>query len=91
LEKRIRKSTQINLQQINSTKKNSYEKNEVAIAKNLKILYINLLKIDLIWNKNLTTTFIQLLRTKKIKNKIKNKYSEKNHEKRRKKKNLTLM
>ena len=40
--------------------------------------------------KNLTTTFIQLLRTKTIKNKIKNKYSEKNHEKRRKK-NLTLM
>ena len=27
--------------------------------------------------KNLTTTFIQLLITKKIKNKIKNKYSEK--------------
>jgi hypothetical protein len=27
--------------------------------------------------KNLTTTFIQLLRTKTIKNKIKNKYSEK--------------
>ena len=40
---------------------------------------------------NLTTTFIQLLRTKTIKNKIKNKYSENNHEKRRKKKNLTLM
>jgi len=40
--------------------------------------------------KNLKTTFIQLLRTKKIKKKIKNKYSEKNHEKRRKK-NLTLM
>jgi len=36
--------------------------------------------------KNITTTFIQLLRTKTIKNKIKNKYSEKNHEKRRKKK-----
>jgi hypothetical protein len=36
--------------------------------------------------KNLTTTFIQLLITKTIKNKIKNKYSEKNHEKRRKKK-----
>jgi len=36
--------------------------------------------------KNLTTTFIQLLRTKTIKNKIKNKYSENNHEKRRKKK-----
>ena len=41
--------------------------------------------------KNLTTTFIQLLRTKTIKNKIKNKYSEKNHEKRRKKKKFTLM
>jgi hypothetical protein len=40
--------------------------------------------------KNLTTIFIQLLRTKTIKNKIKNKYSEKNHEERRKKK-LTLM
>jgi hypothetical protein len=37
LEKRIRKSTQTNLQQINKTKKN-HEKNEVAIAKNLKIL-----------------------------------------------------
>ena len=37
--------------------------------------------------KNLTTTFIQLLRTKKIKKK----YSEKNHEKRRKKKNITLI
>ena len=36
--------------------------------------------------KNLTTTFIQLLRTKSIKNKIKNKYTEKNHEKIRKKK-----
>jgi hypothetical protein len=38
LEKRRRKSTQTNLQQINNTKKNqlkkSYEKNEVAIAKN---------------------------------------------------------
>ena len=40
---------------------------------------------------NLTTTFIQLLRTKSIKNKIKNKYSEKNHEKIRKEKNLTLI
>ena len=40
---------------------------------------------------NLTTTFIQLLRTKTIKNKIKNKYSENNYKKRRKKKNLTLM
>ena len=35
--------------------------------------------------KNLTTTFIQLLRIKSIKNKIKNKYSEKNHEKNKKK------
>jgi hypothetical protein len=40
LEKKRRKSTQINLQQINntkkinSTKKKSYEKNEVVIAKN---------------------------------------------------------
>ena len=33
--------------------------------------------------KNLTTTCIQLLRTKTIKNKIKNKYSEKNHENRK--------
>jgi hypothetical protein len=40
------------------------------------------------YEKNLTTIFTQLLRTKKIKNKIKNKYSEKKHEKRRKKKNL---
>ena len=31
--------------------------------------------------KNHTTTFIQLLRTKTIKNKIKNKYSEKNTKK----------
>jgi hypothetical protein len=31
--------------------------------------------------KNPTTTFIQLLRTKTIKNKIKNKYSEKNMKK----------
>jgi hypothetical protein len=38
------------------------------------------------YEKNLTTTFIQLLITKTIKIKIKNKYSEKNHEKRRKKK-----
>jgi hypothetical protein len=37
--------------------------------------------------KNPTTIFIQLLRTKTIKNKIKNKYSEKNT----KKKKLTLM
>jgi hypothetical protein len=36
-------------------------------------------------NKILTTTFIQLLRIKTIKNKIKNKYSEKNHEKKKKK------
>jgi hypothetical protein len=31
--------------------------------------------------KNPTTTFLQLLRTKKIKNKIKNKYSEKTRKK----------
>jgi hypothetical protein len=31
--------------------------------------------------RNPTTTFIQLLRTKTIKNKIKNKYSEKNKKK----------
>jgi len=37
--------------------------------------------IDLIWKKNPTATFIQLLRTKTIKNKIKNKYSEKNTQK----------
>jgi len=36
--------------------------------------------------KNLTTTFIQLLRTKTIKNKIKNKYSEKTWKKKKKKK-----
>jgi hypothetical protein len=36
--------------------------------------------------KNLTTTFIQLLRTKTIKNKIKNKYSEKKSWKKKKKK-----
>jgi len=41
--------------------------------------------------KNLTTTFIQLLRTKTIKNKIKNKYSEKNHEKRRRKSYLNVV
>jgi len=35
--------------------------------------------------KNLTTTFIQLLRTKTIKNKIKNKYSEKIMKKKEKK------
>jgi hypothetical protein len=40
--------------------------------------------------KNLTTTFIQLLRTKTIKNKIKNKYSEKIMKK-KEKKNLNLM
>jgi hypothetical protein len=39
--------------------------------------------------KNITTTFIQLLRTKKIKNK-KNKYNEKNM-KNKEKRNLTLM
>jgi hypothetical protein len=42
------------------------------------------------YEKNPTTIFIQLLRTKTIKNKIKNKYSEKNTKK-RKKKNCTLM
>jgi hypothetical protein len=35
--------------------------------------------------KNPTTTFIQLLRTKTIKNKIRNKYSEKNMKKKEKK------
>ena len=35
--------------------------------------------------KNPTTTFIQLLRKKTIKNKIKNKYSEKKHERKMKK------
>jgi hypothetical protein len=39
--------------------------------------------------KNPTTTFIQLLRTEKIKKK--NKIERKKHKKRRKKKNLTLM
>jgi hypothetical protein len=34
--------------------------------------------------KNPTTTFIQLLRTKTIKNKIKNKYSEKTRKKKKK-------
>jgi len=34
--------------------------------------------------KNLTTTFIQLLRTKKFKNKIKNEYSEKKWERKKK-------
>jgi len=63
LEKRRRKSTQINLQQINKSTKNwSHMK------------------------KNLTTTFIQLLRTKISKNKIKNKYSEKNTKKKEEKK-----
>jgi len=38
--------------------------------------------------KNPTTTFIQLLRTKPIKNKIKNKYSEKNMKKEEKRKSL---
>jgi hypothetical protein len=40
---------------------------------------------------NLTTTFIQLLRTKTIKNKIKNKYSEKNTKKRKKKSYLNVV
>jgi hypothetical protein len=35
--------------------------------------------------KNPTTTFIQLLRTKTIKNKIKNKYSEKTQQEKKKK------
>ena len=35
------------------------------------------------YEKNHTTTFIQLLRTKTIKNKIKNKYSEKNMKKKK--------
>ena len=47
-------------------------------------------KKKIIWKKNPTTTFIQLFRTKKFKNKIKNKYSEKKQEKRRRK-NLTLI
>jgi len=38
-----------------------------------------------------TTTFIQLLRTKTIKNKIKNKYSEKNMKKRKKKSYLNVV
>jgi hypothetical protein len=37
----------------------------------LLLLKIKQLKIDLIWKKNPTITFIQLLRTKKFKNKIK--------------------
>jgi hypothetical protein len=41
--------------------------------------------------KNLTTTFIQLLRTKTIKNKIKNNIVKKIMKKEEKKKNLTLM
>lgn len=41
--------------------------------------------------KNPTIIFIQLLRTKIIKNKIKNKYSEKNTKKEEKRKKLTLM
>jgi hypothetical protein len=35
----------------------------------------------ILYEKNPTTTFIQLLRTKTIKNKIKNKYCEKNTKK----------
>jgi hypothetical protein len=38
------------------------------------------------YEKNPTTIFIQLLRTKTIKNKIKNKYSEKNTKKKKKEK-----
>ena len=41
--------------------------------------------------KNLTTIFIQLLRTKTIKNKIRTNIVKKIMKKRRKKKNLTLM
>jgi len=73
------------LQQINKMKKiNSTKKIH------MKKMKLQLLKIGLIWKKNLTTTFIQLLRTKTIKNKIKNKYSEKIMKK-EEKKNLTLM
>jgi hypothetical protein len=43
-------------------------------------------KKKIIWKKNPTTIFIQLLRTKTIKNKIKNKYSEKKTRKKKKKK-----
>jgi len=38
--------------------------------------------------KNLTTTFIELLRTKTIKNKIKNKYSEKQFMKKEEKRKI---
>jgi hypothetical protein len=73
------------LQQINKMKKiNSTKKIH------MKKMKLQLLKIGLIWKKNLTTTFIQLLRTKTIKNKIKNKYSEKIMKK-EEEKNLTLM
>ena len=41
--------------------------------------------------KNPTTTFIQLLRTKTIKNKIRNKYSEKNMKKKKKKSYLNVV
>jgi hypothetical protein len=41
--------------------------------------------------KNLTTTFIQLLRTKTIKNKIKNKYSENKSWKKKKKSYLNVV
>jgi hypothetical protein len=40
---------------------------------------------------NPTTIFIQLLRTKTIKNKNKNKYSEKKKHEKRRRKNPTLM
>ena len=62
------------------------EKNKFAIAKNLKIPINKSTKNWSHMKKNLTTKFIQLLRTKTIKNRIKNKYSEKNHEKKRKQK-----
>jgi len=50
-------------------------------------------KIDLIYIKNPTTTFIQFLRIEKFKNKIKNKNNakKKTQKQRRKKKNLTLI
>jgi hypothetical protein len=41
--------------------------------------------------KNPTTTFIQLLRTEKFKNKIKNKYNEKNTKKKETKSHLNVV
>jgi hypothetical protein len=43
------------------------------------------------YEKNLTTIFIQLLRTKTIKNKIKNKYSENKNMKKEEKRKILLM